>query len=599
VPLRLESNRRRRWRDDGGWRYIVTRLTNDPRDFAAEMIEGFIAANPAHVRGVDGGVVRATRLDEGKVGVVIGGGSGHYPAFAGLVGEGIAAGAAMGNLFASPAAAHVVSVARAAERRGGILLTYGNYAGDVLNFDEAQEVLRAEGVDCETVVVTDDISSAPAGQKQLRRGIAGDLVVFKCAGAAAEAGHRLADVARIARLANERTRTSGAAFSGCTLPGAGEPLFTVPEGRMALGMGIHGEPGIAEVDLPTADGLAEILVEQLLAERPAEVKGDARVIPILNGLGSVKYEEMFVVYRRVSQLLQSAGLTVLDPQVGEFCTSFDMAGISLTLFWPDDELLGLWGAPADTPAYRRGRAVSPVEGAPAVVDATPSRSTSGSVESQRAAALLVGLIEASALAVEREVDELGRLDSVAGDGDHGLGMSRGVAAAIVAARSAAESGAGAGTLLSRAGEAWALDAGGTSGALWGAALRAMGDAVGDDAVPAGSAIGDILAIASARVRERGGAQIGDKTMVDALVPFEQTFVRELAAGAPVAVACDRAAQTASAAAAATAELIPRVGRARPHAERSLGTPDPGAHSLALIATAVADALKAPPTRGSR
>lgn len=572
----------------------MTTLTNDPRDFAREMTEGFVVANPAYVRAVDGGVVRASRLPDGHVAVITGGGSGHYPAFAGLVGHGIASGAAMGNLFASPAAAQVVSVARAAERGGGVLLTYGNYAGDVLNFDEAQVALRDAGIACETVVVTDDVSSAAPDEKHLRRGIAGDLVVFKCAGAAAEEGYPLDEVARVARLANERTRTLGAAFSGCTLPGASEPLFTVPAGRMAVGMGIHGEPGIDEIDLPSADELAEILVAHLLGEIPLGVALTAGtpVIPVLNGLGSVKYEELFVLFRRIAELLRAEGLSVLDPQVGEFCTSFDMAGVSLTLFWPDDELARLWAAPADTPAFRRGAPAVVLGAAPTTTGSAPAVQATGSAASRALAATAVGLFEAAAVAVATGADEFGRLDAVAGDGDHGIGMTRGVEAARDSARLSAAGGAGAGTVLSRAGDAWAREAGGTSGALWGAALRALGESVGDETVPDATTAGTILVHALDRIRDRGGAEVGDKTMVDALVPFGDRLTQALSTGEDLPRAVAAAASAAAAAAAATADLLPRKGRARPHAERSLGTPDPGAVSFAVVVTAVADALAA-------
>lgn len=572
----------------------MTTLTNDPRDFAKEMTEGFIAAHTAYVRAVDGGVVRRAPQPDGHVAVVVGGGSGHYPAFAGMVGRGLASGAVMGNLFASPAATQVVSVAQAAERGGGVLLCYGNYAGDVLNFDEGQRQLRASGLRCETVVVTDDISSAGVDERHLRRGIAGDLIVFKCAGSAADAGYPLDEVRRVASLANDRTRTLGAAFSGCTLPGAPQPLFTVPAGRMALGMGIHGEPGIAETALPTADELAEVLVQRLLDELPAGVTLDlgTRVIPVLNGLGSVKYEEMFVVYRRIALLLEKAGLTVVDPQVGEFCTSFDMAGVSLSLFWPDDELLQLWGAPADAPSFRRSAPAIPVDRALASTGSLSTSTSAGSAESRDLAKQVVAVLAAAALAVARESEEFGRLDAVAGDGDHGIGMMRGVDAALAAAQASELLGAGAGTLLVRAGDAWSLDAGGTSGALWGAGIRALGEALGDEHVPDRRSWGALVAEAASVIGIRGGAEVGDKTMVDALVPFTTTLQRCLDEGRSASEAVSTAALAATGAARATAELIPRKGRARPHAERSLGTPDPGAVSLSVIVTAVAESLAA-------
>jgi dihydroxyacetone kinase len=570
----------------------VTRLFNDPMAFAAEMIDGFVAANRRHVRPAPGGVVRATRAVAGSVAVVIGGGSGHYPAFGGLVGPGLAAGAAMGNLFASPSTQQVHGVARAADAGGGILLTYGNYAGDVLNFDAAQEQLRAAGVDCRTVVVTDDVASASPAEKHKRRGIAGDLTVFKIAGAAAEAGAALDEVERLARHANERTRSLGVAFSGCTLPGADAPLFEVPAGRMAVGLGIHGEPGIDETDVPTADGLAQLMVDTLLADLPEgfEAVAGQRVVPILNGLGSVKYEELFVVFGAVARYLEAAGVELVDPQVGEFCTSFDMAGASLTLFWVDDELERLWLAPCDTPAFRKNGVVAQATGEYLDIEVATDEIGVASDASRRAAARVLGALDATAAVIDRHVDELGRIDAVAGDGDHGIGMQRGATAAVTDARTAAPRGAGAGTLLIRAADAWSDRAGGTSGALWGVMLRELGAAIGDDLAPTATTVSAGVTAALAGIQRLGKAERGDKTMVDAIVPFAETLAAEVAAGRTLAAAWGTAATAATAAAAATADLLPRMGRARPHAEKSLGTVDAGAHSFALIVTAVGEIL---------
>jgi dihydroxyacetone kinase len=563
----------------------MTRLFNNPDDFADELLEGFAAANARWVRAVTGGVVRSTRSPQPKVAVVIGGGSGHYPAFAGLVGPGLAAGAAMGNLFASPSAHRVHSVGRAADQGRGVLFSFGNYAGDVLHFGEAAEKLRAEGIDARIVTVTDDIWSAPADQLDKRRGIAGDLAVFKVAGAAAERGDDLDEVERLARKANDRTRSFGVAFSGCTLPGASEPLFTVPEGRMAVGLGIHGEPGIDEVDTPTAAGLAEMFVERLLQEVPegVELRG-ARVVPILNGLGSVKYEELFVVYRTVHRLLEDAGVEVVDPEVGEFCTSFDMAGASLTLLWLDEELEELWLAPTDTPSFRRGD----VSGQIAVtdedvaVDEADAAVAQGSEVSQAAARVAADALAAVAAALDDAADELGRIDRIAGDGDHGIGMQRGSRAASAAAANAVTAGGGLGSVLTVAGEAWSDEGGGTSGAIWGRILGSAGTVLGDeDAVTPASAQAALLATREA-VTAFGKAQVGDKTLVDALVPFVETFSAAVDDGTPVLDAWRAGAEAARTAAEKTSDLLPRLGRARSHGEKSLGTPDPGALSLALV-----------------
>lgn len=563
----------------------MTRIYDDPKRFVADALAGFAAANRRYVIPVDGGFVRAAAMAPGQVAVVIGGGSGHYPAFAGLVGPGLAAGAVCGNIFTSPSAAYAYRVAKAAHAGGGVLFSYGNYAGDVLHFGQAQERLNAEGIETRTVLVTDDIASAPPTEAEKRRGIAGDLVVFKIAGAAAEAGCNLDEVERLARKANARTRTLGVAFAGCTLPGADRPLFTVPDGMMSLGLGIHGEPGIADHPLPRASELADLLVGRLLEETPAD--SDGRVVAIVNGLGTIKYEELFLLYGKVEARLKSAGFEVIEPECGELVTSLDMAGCSLTLFWPDAELEPLWLAPADTPAYRKGNVA--VRERRTVDPTTLERPLHepASEEAVRLAGTAAAAFDTVRETLTAEEAALGRLDAVAGDGDHGIGMRQGAeAAATVASRAVAE-GAGLHELLLLAGDAWAEHAGGTSGALWGAALTAIGRAVGNktsydrsDAVAAVTAARDV-------VLKLGGAELGDKTVVDSLVPFADAFQAAAEAGEPLVRCLAIAAERARAAAEATAPLRPRKGRARPLAERSVGHPDPGATSFALVVSTLA------------
>jgi D-erythrulose 4-kinase len=571
----------------------MTRLFNDPTQFADELTEGFVAAHRRWVRRVPGGVIRATRSAAPTVAVITGGGSGHYPAFAGYVGQGLAHGAAMGNLFASPSAQQVYSVARAADRGAGVLFCYGNYAGDVLHFGQAEDRLNAEGIAARTVAVTDDISSAPVREMHKRRGIAGDVSVLKTAGAAADRGYSLDEVVRVVQRANHRTRSYGVAFSGCTLPGASAPLFEVPAGRVALGLGIHGEPGIDEQDVPTADELARLLVSSLLDEVPDDIDAvpGARVGVILNGLGSVKYEELFVVYRTVARLLEDAGLVIVEPEVGELVTSFDMAGVSLTLFWLDPELEAFWSAPADAPAFRKG-SMTPDEARdaaelPTVTEAAIPLATEASRD---VATRIVAALAAVRATIDEHAEELGRIDAVAGDGDHGIGMQRGATAAVAAAEAALARGAGAGTVLAHAADAWADRAGGTSGALWGLILRTVGQRLGDESAPSAEEVGAAMQEASSAITDFGKAVVGDKTMVDALVPFADVLAGTAATGATLSAAWAEAAQAADKAAQGTAQLLPRIGRARPLAEKSLGTPDAGATSLALIAHAVGAAL---------
>ncbi|WP_347917875.1 dihydroxyacetone kinase family protein [Paracoccus marcusii] len=566
----------------------MTKIVDRPEDFAATALAGFCAAHADRIIPVPHGALRAHAGAPGKVALVVGGGSGHYPAFLGYVGSGLADGAVAGDVFASPSTSAVAGVARAADLGGGVILGFGNYAGDVLNFGAAAERLRAEGIDARILAVTDDVASAPATDAARRRGVAGDLLVFKIAGAAAEAGLDLDAVMDLAGRANARTMSFGLAFDGCTLPGQAAPLFTVPEGQVALGLGIHGEPGIAaQAILPAAD-LARMLLEPLLAERPQG--HDGRVAVVLNGLGRTKYEELFVLWHHLTGLMTDAGLTVIDPEVGEFVTSLDMEGCSLSILWLDDALADLWRAPADAPAFRKGTVASQGARQVAREGAAIAAVPRGEPASAEQAGCVADIVARLARALAEAEAELGRIDAIAGDGDHGQGMARGSAAAAVAARDAAAQGAGAGTVLSLAGDAWADRAGGTSGALWGVALRAWGQALGDTDVPDAARVAAGARAGIDAVTRLGGAQPGDKTLVDAFAPFVDTLQGQVAQGAALADAWDAAARAATAAADATADLTPRLGRARPLAERSIGHPDAGAISLALCARVVAGAL---------
>ncbi|MGB3485031.1 MAG: dihydroxyacetone kinase family protein [Mycobacterium sp.] len=572
----------------------MTKLFNDPARFTEDMLVGFLDANSRYVTGVPGGVVRANKTAPGKVAVVIGGGSGHYPAFCGTVGPGFADGAVVGNIFTSPSAQEAASVARAAHGDAGVLLTTGNYAGDVMNFGLAVNQLRSEGIEAVYFAITDDVASAPKGEEAKRRGIAGDFTVFKCASAAAEDGLDLAGVVRIATAANDATRTLGVAFDGCTMPGADHPLFTVPEGHMGLGLGIHGEPGVADEPMPSAADLAKTLVEGVLNDFPENPS--KRIAVILNGLGRTKYEELFVVWGTAAQLLRDKGFEIIEPEVGELVTSLDMSGCSLTVMWLDEELEKYWTAPADSPAYRKGATASALQGerrtdaaSDAAADAVVFSELSDD-DGRGCGQFVAGAIAAIAEMLAGAEDELGRIDAVAGDGDHGRGMVKGSSAARTAADRAAADGAGTGSVLAAAGSEWAAKAGGTSGVLWGAMLSALGTRLGDTGRPDGAAVAAGMRDGYDALIRLGGASPGDKTMLDALLPFVEELERQVGDGQSWQDGWRVAAGVATDAARATADLRPKVGRARPLAERSIGTPDAGATSLAMCAVTVAEAF---------
>ncbi|MDR1634199.1 MAG: dihydroxyacetone kinase family protein [Bifidobacteriaceae bacterium] len=584
----------------------MTKVFDDPAAFGEDMLAGFVAAHGDLVRRVPGGVVRWPLAGAGKVAVVVGGGSGHYPAFVGLVGEGMADGAVVGDVFTSPSASHAISVAEAAHEGAGIVFSYGNYAGDVINFGQAQETLRGAGIPTQTVLVTDDMASGSPVAPELRRGIAGDFAVFKVLGAAAREGLDLVHVVEAGTRANAATRSFGVGLGGCTLPGSQAPLFTLPEGVMGVGLGIHGEPGIGEEPLVSAHALAGRLVSAVLGEFEHV---PARVAVILNGLGRTKYEELFCLYRSIAPALEAAGSEIVQPEVGEFVTSLDMAGVSLTLMALDQDLERWWRAPVRTPAFIKpasdARASAEMRSSSVPGEAEPSARTLNPIPGPTVGSdgaptahgqvilgdgpsrCVVRAFEAVAVALADHAEDLGRLDAVAGDGDHGRGMVRGSRAALAAVRRST----GASSALMAAGQAWAAEAGGTSGALWGGGLEAFARELPERGPIELSHLARGAEAFKAKVQALGGAQVGDKTMVDALGPFCASLSGAWSRAETDGPGAWRdAAALARAAASATAQMKPKLGRARPLAELSVGTPDPGASSLALVVEVVGEEL---------
>lgn len=332
-------------------RGVLKKLINDPFDAVDEMIEGFVAAHADLVRLIGERVVARTPTGGSKVGLVIGGGSGHEPAFAGYVGVGLADAAAVGNVFAAPSPDVCLQAIRAASTGMGVLLAYGNYAGDVMNFGIAADRAAADGIEVRTVLVTDDVASAPNTEIDRRRGIAGDVVVFKCAGAMAERGATLNDVERVARAANAATRSMGVALSACEVPGAGRLSFELADDEIEIGLGVHGEPGMRRGPLLSADETAGILVETILAD--LEQPSGHEVALLVNGLGATAQLDLYILYRAARRALQEAGNIVSRSMVGEYITSLEMAGASVTVTRLDAELMDLLDAPARAARFIR------------------------------------------------------------------------------------------------------------------------------------------------------------------------------------------------------------------------------------------------------
>ncbi|MEZ4597776.1 MAG: dihydroxyacetone kinase family protein, partial [Chloroflexota bacterium] len=502
---------------------------------------------------------------------------------------GLCHGAVVGDVFTSPSATQAYRAIEALDGGAGVILAFGNYSGDVMHFGLAAEQARAAGIDARIVLATDDVASRPAAEAAQRRGIAGGFFVFRAASAAARRGDDIDTVERLARHANDRTRTFGIALAGCTFPGRDEPLFTIDRDTIALGLGIHGEPGIETMAWVPARELAPVLLEPLLRERPA---GARRARVLLNGLGSTKYEELFVLYRSVHERLLAAGVEPVEVEVGEFVTSLDMAGCSLTLCWLDDALEDLLATPAAAPGYRSGMLGAPIatrhDRPSAPPRGVPAAATLTTTVTPGARAVR-DVLTAIAADIRDATDELGRLDAAVGDGDHGVGMARGIDAAVAAVGTPPP----ARGALAAAGAAFGDAAGGASGALWGAGLLAMARVIGERVPPDGCpGVGDMraaLAEALAVVRRLGGADVGDRTLVDVLAPFVDAFPE---AGASLASAWEAALPAARAAVDATAGLVPRKGRAAVHGTHALGTVDAGARSLGIALEAAGRALRA-------
>jgi dihydroxyacetone kinase len=329
----------------------IKKLVIDPAVVAVELVAAFADAHPDIVQRVAERVLVRAGRPAAKVGIVTGGGSGHEPAFLGYVGEGCADAVAVGNIFAAPSPDAVLTSIEHADHGRGVLLIYGNYSGDVMNCRLAVRKAAAAGIKVRQLFVTDDLASAPLDQTEHRRGIAGDVMVFKIAGAAAEAGASLDEVEAAGRAANARTRTIGVALSSAELPGAAAPVFTTAKDEMEVGLGVHGEPGISTQKLGTAAEVGTELARRLLADLACPPGSE--VVLLVNGLGATPLLEQYLVYHAVMAHLGANGVSVYQSMVGEYVTSLQMAGLSVTVTVLDDHLRGLFDAPARTVAWRR------------------------------------------------------------------------------------------------------------------------------------------------------------------------------------------------------------------------------------------------------
>ncbi len=332
----------------------MKKFINEPKNFVDEMLEGILLAHPEQLAFAAGDrrcIVRAGSPTKGKVGIATGGGSGHLPLFLGYVGKGMLDGCSVGGVFQSPSAEQMLNVTKAIHGGAGVLYIYGNYGGDIMNFDMAKEMAAVEDITVEQAVGAEDVASAPKGQEHKRRGVAGIFFLYKCAGAMADAMAPLAEVKRVAEKAAANVRTMGVALSPNIVPEVGRPQFSLGENEMEIGMGIHGEPGIRRGQLKSVDGIVEEMMAPVLSDLPF-ASGD-RVAVLINGLGATPKEELYLIYRKVGLILKEKKISVFHVYVGEFATSLEMAGASISLLRLDDELARLLAKPARTPFFEQ------------------------------------------------------------------------------------------------------------------------------------------------------------------------------------------------------------------------------------------------------
>jgi len=333
---------------------MLKKFINDPDKVVDEMLEGFLEAHGNRIRRLktSRAVVRNEAPIKGKVGLVTGGGSGHKPAFIGYVGEGLMDGVAVGNIFASPSAQQIYDTIKAVDGGEGVLCVLGNYSGDIMNFDMASDMAKDKGIKVEQVIINDDVGSGSRDQMENRRGVAGEVVVWKLIGAKAAQGANLEEVKKVAEKVNANTRSMGVAHSPCAVPSmkyGGEETFHLDEDEMEIGVGHHGEPGVEKTKMKSADEVTQILAEKVLEDLPFKAADEVSVL--ISGLGSTALLELYIVYRKLAQILKKRKIKIYRSYIGEFFTSLEMGGFSITLTKLDDELKRLLDAPANSPLF--------------------------------------------------------------------------------------------------------------------------------------------------------------------------------------------------------------------------------------------------------
>jgi dihydroxyacetone kinase len=586
----------------------MNRVINNPDRVVEDMLTGWLMAHADTVKAREDNprVVQRVRSPErGKVGIVTGGGSGHEPAFLGYVGDGLCDAVAVGEIFSSPTARSFLDAMRSADGGAGVACLYGNYAGDNMNVKMAMQMAAREGIVVRTVVANDDVPSAPKGDEAKRRGVAGEILMWKVGGAKAAMGGTLDEVIAVAQKAIASTRSIGVGLSACVIPAVGHANFKIEHGTMEVGIGHHGEPGIDVRKTVSAAEMAEMMLKVVLPDLPFTA-GD-RVAVLVSGLGATPVMEQYILYGEVARRLQAQGITVAVNFVGNLFTSLEMMGVTLTLMKLDDELEACLKAPARSVGLTvagdlaAGRAYSaavagqaaaasaPVAAKAASASASAARSVKGpAVPLAGSGALVRDLI---ATIVEHR-QFLSDIDGLIGDGDHGINMAKGFTGCGTRLDAlGAERAAQLPAALEQLSQALMDDIGGSMGPLYGNFFLGFVNTLEPHAQLDAELFGDALAAAVANVQGMGNAQVGDKTLIDTLVPARNAYRAALAGGAGFADALQAMAEAAERGKDSTKDLQARIGRSARLGPRSIGVLDAGATSCWLILRTMAQSLQ--------
>ncbi|SHJ42948.1 dihydroxyacetone kinase subunit DhaL [Hespellia stercorisuis] len=570
----------------------MKKIINNPDHVVDEMMAGYISAYRRYFEkhpSVNGVISKQRRKD--KVALVIGGGSGHEPMFSGFVGKGLADAAACGNIFASPDPNTIYETAKAVDQGKGVIFVYGCYAGDNLNFDMGEEFLNGDGIATTHVRVRDDVASAPKDRIEDRRGIAGDVFVVKTAGAACDSGRSLEEVTRVTEKARDNTRTIGVATAPAQLPGVDKPIFELGENEIEYGMGLHGERGVLRTTWEDADVLVTKMYGQIMED--ADLKSGDEVCVLVNGLGSTTITELAIAYRKVKELLDKDGIKVHDTDLNSYCTSQEMGGFSITLFKLDDELKELYDMPCYCPYYAKGELTganmsdveenAPVEAEPEfdendVEEAAVTRSRAGELTELSAEDARNMLIYIADKVIAQKL-YLTEIDSAIGDGDHGIGMAGGMQKAkrkLLQMQGTEDVYA----VFAAAGKAMLLSMGGASGVIFGSLYLAGAKDAEPKSVLGAADIARMERKSLGAIQDRGKAEIGDKTMVDALAPAVAAM--EANTDKTLLEMLKKAEEAAKQGVEDTKKYQAKFGRAKSLMERAIGYQDAGATSVWLI-----------------